>query len=520
MKSLILILPAVLLVVGVAVIQADTIHVPSQQPTIQAGIDAAMDGDTVMVADGTYTGDGNRDIDFLRKAIVVMSLYGPENCIIDCEGDSLDPHRAFYFHNGENNSAMVKGFTITHGYAYGDEIGDNGSGIFCNESSPIIDGNIVIRNVATGAGGGIYCTFSSPVIRNNIIMRNRAHSGGAINCYRCSHPIIEDNWIVKNTATNTAGAICINTASDPIIRSNKILGHKAIYAGGIYIGHIGNAILIEGNMIANNVAVSQGGGCYFFFANATFVNNVIFCNSAINGGGFYCRDWSGFDMYNCTIAQNVADSLGGGVCLLGDSEATIVNTIIWGNEARNGFSVYRGPLATASISFSCIEYGWTGPTNIDDDPQFVLPENHDFRLLWGSPCIDSGRPGTPDIDGTISDMGAYFFNQNDSLTLYVTPDKRWVKPGEDSGLTYTVINRLDTSMECWGISRIYFPNMRFYDFVGPQMFTIPADHTGRFHITRNIPDNMLHGENVCWSMLFLPPSTSYDDDIFSFWVKE
>ncbi len=62
---------------------AATIHVPGDQPTIQAGIDAAMDGDIVLVADGTWTGVGNRDIDFLGKAITVRSENGPDSCIID-----------------------------------------------------------------------------------------------------------------------------------------------------------------------------------------------------------------------------------------------------------------------------------------------------------------------------------------------------------------------------------------------------------------------------------------------------
>ena len=70
-------------------ISATIIHVPADQSTIQAGIDAAVDGDTVLVADGTYMGDGNRDIDFKGKAITVSSENGAENCIIDCQGSEL-----------------------------------------------------------------------------------------------------------------------------------------------------------------------------------------------------------------------------------------------------------------------------------------------------------------------------------------------------------------------------------------------------------------------------------------------
>ena len=84
--------------------------------TIQAAINDANDGNSVIVADGTYTGDGNRDINFLGKAIAVKSANGPENCIIDCQGDPCEPHRGFYFHSDEGNDSIVSGFTIANGF--------------------------------------------------------------------------------------------------------------------------------------------------------------------------------------------------------------------------------------------------------------------------------------------------------------------------------------------------------------------------------------------------------------------
>ncbi len=67
MKKIIL-LSFILTLLPLSVLAA-TIHVPGDQLNIQAGIDAAVDGDIVLLADGTYTGVGNYNIDFSGKSI-------------------------------------------------------------------------------------------------------------------------------------------------------------------------------------------------------------------------------------------------------------------------------------------------------------------------------------------------------------------------------------------------------------------------------------------------------------------
>jgi len=117
--------------------------------TIQEGINAAVDGDTVLVLDGTYTGPGNRDLDFGGKAITVRSENGPDNCIIDCEGRQADPHRGFFFYSGETTAAVVDGFTIQNGYARSEgECGTIGGGILCMFSNPTIANCTIIGNTA------------------------------------------------------------------------------------------------------------------------------------------------------------------------------------------------------------------------------------------------------------------------------------------------------------------------------------------------------------------------------------
>ena len=93
----------------------DPLEVPGEFSTIQGAIDAAVDGDTVIVADGTYTGEGNRDLDFSGKAITVRSENGAENCIINCEGTEAEYHRGFNFINGEDAVSVLDSFTIING---------------------------------------------------------------------------------------------------------------------------------------------------------------------------------------------------------------------------------------------------------------------------------------------------------------------------------------------------------------------------------------------------------------------
>jgi len=199
-------------------LSAFVLSVPSEYPTIQAGVDAAVDGDTVVVADGMYTGDGNRDIDFWGKAIVVMSENGPEATIIDCEGHSSDPHRAFYLTRGEGPESVIKGFTITNGWFPG-----GGGGIRCAlASSPTIVGNVIVRNVAY-YGGGIACTASDPIIASNTIGGNQADEGGGIVCFYHSYPTVF-NSIVWNNQAGTGSSIHVDLSSEPIVTYSNVEG--------------------------------------------------------------------------------------------------------------------------------------------------------------------------------------------------------------------------------------------------------------------------------------------------------
>src|SRR5262245_25427036 len=133
-----------------ATASAATLRVPSQYATIGAALAAARNGDRIVVADGVYTGAGNRDLDFAGKRIRLSSENGPDACVIDCERQG----RAFHFHSGEPASVRLEGFTIRGGL-----VDHNGGAILCESSGP------TIRS----------CTF-----RENMVQPGYLEGGGAI----------------------------------------------------------------------------------------------------------------------------------------------------------------------------------------------------------------------------------------------------------------------------------------------------------------------------------------------------
>jgi hypothetical protein len=328
--------------------------VPSVYPTIQAGIDAAGPGDTVIIAENVYTGAGNRDVDFGGKVITVRSA-DPNNpavvaaTVIDCQSSA----RGFYFHSGETASSVLAGLTISNGYA------DNGGGVRCEGSSPTIRNCVFSGNAAEYDGGGVGNEGCSPTVTGCVFTGNSAanSSGGGVCNYNCSSLMV----------TN-----CVFT------------GNTAYWGGGI-----------------EN------------WESSTIVTNCIFAgNTASLGGGI--GNWDGSPtIVNCTFNGNSADN-GGGIESFGDSNPDVSNCILWGDSASDGPEIH----GDCSISYSDVEGGHAGAGNIDADPCFIDAAGGDYHLQVDSPCIDSGTnsptgglpetdiDGDPRVMGWCVDMGA------------------------------------------------------------------------------------------------------------------
>ena len=201
---------------------ATTINIPADYSTIQAGIDASSDGDTVLVAEGTYV----ENINYNGKNIVVGSLYLTTSDTSYISSTIIDGDQAgsvVTFDSGENATAVLSGLTVINGYGGN---GGNGGGIFCNNSSPSLTNISVSGNSASNNGGGLYLDSSNPSLVNVTITNNTpVGNGGGVYCYDYSNPTFTNVTISNNSAVNNGGGVYLDSSNPSLV--NCILWNDA-----------------------------------------------------------------------------------------------------------------------------------------------------------------------------------------------------------------------------------------------------------------------------------------------------
>jgi hypothetical protein len=260
-----LLVPTLLSVLAVGTASATTYVVrpdgAGDFPTIQAAIAAASNGDVIALADGTFQGDGNRDIDYLGRALTVRSQSGRRDlCTIDCQATAQSPHRGFYFHSGESLSSVLQGVTVTGG-------------------DP---------TVPEAWGGGILCEYASPSIVDCASIGNRAGWGAGM-LFWGSNAEVTDCWIEANTATMNGGGIYCTVDSRAVFTRLTICGNMAPQGRGGGMVCNGTAPRVVECTFFGNQARAHGGGLWLLNGSAPVLENTIIA-FGVEGEAILCWD--------------------------------------------------------------------------------------------------------------------------------------------------------------------------------------------------------------------------------------
>ncbi len=342
-----------------------TIHVPDDQPTIQASIDAASYGDTVLVACGTYY---EHDI-IMKSGVCLMSETGLADCVtIDAQQLGL-----VMYCEGADASTLIAGFTLVRGL----------------NSSP---------------GGGLRVAYySSPTIRDCAFRDNTSYSwGGGLSTGGYVFSEIT-NCVFEGNVAGDGGGLCVSSGSAPTLTDCTFEGNVAVDGGGMNCEDLGEPTL-ENCAFVNNYADNGGGMSCVNESDATLTGCLFLGNqAAVGGGGVFCGGIYGGSspmLTSCTFFGNQAGEHGGGLFCDDASSPSLANTIIAFGTA--GESVHCADYSSAPSFLCCNIFGnaggdWVGSIagwyltygNFSADPLFCLENSPDepFGLHEGSPCL-------------------------------------------------------------------------------------------------------------------------------------
>ncbi|MCF7913396.1 MAG: T9SS type A sorting domain-containing protein, partial [Candidatus Cloacimonetes bacterium] len=395
---------------------ADTINVPEDQSTIQNGINAAVDGDTVLVQPGIYL----ENINFSGKNIRLTSLYSTMQDTSFISGTVIDGYQAgsvVTIISGENSDAVLSGFTITNGNST-----TYGAGIYIENSAPSLENLIVSNNTSNWGGAGIYCEQSTVTVTDSWIIGNVTDSnGGGIKVWNST--LYLDNSLLTDNQANGYGGGAIHVGQSDVTVNNSIFrDNLANGSGGAILSDTMYLVDISDTEFCYNTASLYGGALMSFNCDIV-LNRVTLHHNTGNEGGAIYDFYSDIVIQSCTIADNQALESASAIGMASGNHLVLLNTIVYDNPGVSWTCEVDGVILAAFCDIEDYEqFVFIEPLDnvIDENPSFIDHPLCDYYLRQDSPCHDSGIDwyhfiaGDFDIElsveeymGIMPDMGAY-----------------------------------------------------------------------------------------------------------------
>ncbi len=378
----------------------------TQHETIQAALDAAVDGDEIVLDPGVYLGQGNRDLTWNGKAVTVRSIDPNDESIV--AATVIDPQRearAATFSNGEGPSAKLAGVTIRHAYA------ETGGAILCDGASPTIEGCVFTANLALRGGAMASANSAEPNIVRCRFASNATGlgQGGAILCTSGGGAVIADSDFNLNAA-GQGGGVFIEQGGSASFLACYFYRNAASSGGAICVTDGGNADVRYCEFV-HNYGYNAGGAIYLIGATASVADSLFHANNSAYFGAGVCVQTAGhLNIDRSMILWNVATGSGAGLYVAVNSSADLANCVLYRNGTDGAVNetaqiakerqeidgvILEGEVA---IRYSYMEgwSGWLGGVgNFGGDP-LLTPDGH---LRADSPLIDAGDPDfTPTAD--------------------------------------------------------------------------------------------------------------------------
>jgi len=414
--------------------------------TLQTALSRAADGDTIYLAQGTYTGTGDA-VATVTKSITLCGGWDgttttPPVCDPHAHPATIDgegARRGVYI--GGDITPTLRGLRITRGNAaglggyeyYGTHdagggvyvitatvtLADNdifgntaqyGAGVSLINSQGTLHHNTIFSNTATGGGGGVFAYEGAPTLSGNAILSNTSSNiGGGLYLFSTT-PSLLYNTVAGNNARRSGGGICI-ASCNPTLTGNLVIGNEATKGGGIELWYSDSPL--TNNVIADNRATARGSGLWIGRSEPSLRHTTLARNTGGDGGGVFVTNDGSSTPRTVVMTNTILVGHAVGISVTAGSKVTLEATL-WGSGAWANGTDWGGDGIIVA-----------GTINVRGDPAFVNPDGGDYHIGPGSAAIDAGVNAgvTTDIDGDFRpkeggyDIGADEFGQQWNIYL-------------------------------------------------------------------------------------------------------